>query len=155
MATAFLLRFQEECSSEEAPTPLLGTKTETKIYREGDGDQDYRSEDERVLTRAVEVTKTAEVEKESPDAHDDFAALNAFPRAVAGGTKTATAIGGETDDEDKDRSSPHVIPRSPVTAVGGTKTITEVNREPADDVDRERGFRAIPLSSTNAIPPCS
>lgn len=137
MAKAFLLRFQEECLSEDAST--YANQTATKILNEGEGDK--LSNSLLALPNRNTGTETR-IKQESTD----FTQAERY-QALLGpignmGTKTLTEVKTEASDQDADSGAMRAIPR-PNASLTITKTATAINAEASDEDDRQRSYYAI------------
>jgi hypothetical protein len=95
MVQSFLLRFQEQCLSEDSLCVQGGTKTVTRVLQEGH-DQDHHSGCFRHSLAMSTVTKVAQ---EGTDKH--------VATGYHASTKTATAVRAEADDRDDERHRPY------------------------------------------------
>jgi len=115
MATAFLLRFQEECFENDAEAVRCGTQTNTKIQGE-QPDPDPSSGSLFAVPRSQSEAGTltgTRIKTEQSDA-DRHSAASAIPDVVSDlsmGTKTVTNVQAEVDDEDPGKCRMRMIPR--------------------------------------------
>jgi hypothetical protein len=147
MPTAFLLRFQEFCVTDEMPDVQCGTKTDTRIRAE-QPDTDPSTVPLAVLPRAAfsagTMTKTS-VDNEAGGRDQDRSECQ---MRVFADTRTRTKIKGEhSGDFAPGEVGVLAVPRSPSVAVGQTKTITAVKAEADDNDPRHGGLQAIPKCS--------
>lgn len=113
MATAFVLRFQEECEPDGIAGVIAGTMTKTKTCTE-QPDSDPRHAEYTALSRvalsAGTVTNTRmETEQGDKDRSSDSHAIPRQPIEMA--TKTITAVQAEATDDDPGRIQNQILPR--------------------------------------------
>lgn len=108
MTTAFILRFQEECTSDDADDINAGTMTTTKIHSEQlDADPTHTSYS---ALQAGTVT-TTRVATEQGD-KDRSTGTGTIPRrTLKMATKTMTAVQAEMSDSDPGRIIHGILPR--------------------------------------------
>ncbi len=144
MPKSFLLRFQEECLPEDTPGIHCGTKTATKVMKEG---HDLQCIDIHALSRAAAPTTT----RVAKDGTDKFEAkANAMMHAIthqsiSKATKTMTEVKAESpDNDDRQTVSVRAIPRPDETSNATTMTVTAIRAEATDrDDHRNQPFHAI------------
>jgi hypothetical protein len=113
MATAFVLRFQEECEPDNVAGVIAGTMTTTKTCTEqpdSDPTQAEYTALSRAALRAGTVTNTR-METEQGDT-DRSGGPHAIPRhPIEMATKTITAVQAEATDDDPGRIQNQILPR--------------------------------------------
>lgn len=94
MPAPFILRFQEDCATTEAPSASSGTQTKTAIHAEqSDSDPGRTQYDALAQSVAAETgTKTRVLGEHSDEGRGVF---------HAGGTQTATSVRAEAGDTDR------------------------------------------------------
>lgn len=112
--TAFLLRFQESCLSDQVIATAAGTRTETRVLAEQQ-DSDACPTDYRTLVGQVgscPPTRTL-IRAESPDyeSADHGFSIPRRPAIPSCATKTITYVRAEADDNDPRQPTLNAIPR--------------------------------------------
>jgi hypothetical protein len=114
MTTAFLLRFQENCSPDDPPDIPSGTQTSTRMQAE-QPDIDCPHSGYHVLShvpaKAFDPTRTL-IRAEAPDDTAE-GGMTVLPRraSAAGPTMTATYVRAEANDNDPGPRSMYAIPK--------------------------------------------
>ena len=141
MPKSFLLRFQEDCLSEDTPGIHCGTKTVTRVYREG---YDQQSIALHALSRATTGTNT-KIAKEGQDKSQAYTGMHAINRqSMVTATNNMTRSKVESPDDDSRATSVRAIPRSGGARNAATMTATGIKAEATDkDVGRNHLFYAI------------
>jgi hypothetical protein len=151
MQTAFLLRFQESCVSNDTDSVECGTQTQTKGGRE-QADSDPSSTGYCFVPPSAKGNGTqtqTRAPREAADTFGSHAVLNInCPQPKLLGTTTVTNVRAEIGDRDPQQASQHVLPTLAQPNDQGTKTKTWPVKREDDDKDHHR-------QSLNVIPKCS
>ncbi len=108
MTTAFILRFQEECMSDDTDDISASTMTTTKINSEQPDAAPPHASYSALLAGTATITRVA---TEQGD-RDRASGSTIIPRRMLEmGTKTMTAIRAEISDSDPGRIQHRILPR--------------------------------------------
>lgn len=115
MATAFLLRFQEDCFENDAGALHCGTQTSTKIQGEqpdpDPADPGFLAVPRSPIEAGTITGTRINTEQSDTDRHSAASAIPTANNDLSMATKTITAVRAEADDRDPGKCRIQMIPR--------------------------------------------